>query len=65
MTTWQLNDPVHDERSIVLPADLPAGKYAIIVGVYDMHGNRLKVTSEKGGVLDGDRLIVETVTVIE
>jgi len=66
MTTWQLNDPVHDERSIVLPADLPAGKYAIIVGVYDMHGNRLKVISEKGGdTADGERLIVETVTVIE
>ncbi len=63
MTTWQLGDPVHDERGVVLPADLAPGDYAIIVGVYDAQGNRLPVVTEKGGVLGTDRIIVDTVTV--
>ena len=64
-TTWLIKDPVHDERSIVLPADIEPGNYAIIVGVYDPNGVRVPITSSaQGGVIGGDRLIVATIRVI-
>ena len=64
-TTWLIKDPVHDERSIVLPADIEPGNYAIIIGVYDPDGVRVSITSStQGGVIGGDRLIVATIRVI-
>jgi len=64
MTTWKINDPVHDEHSLVLPKDIAPGNYAIIIGVYDNDGQRLPVVSTQGGVLGGDRLIVTTIRVV-
>lgn len=32
-TTWRIGDPVHDERSIALPPDLPPGRYTLLLGV--------------------------------
>ncbi|MEY3990524.1 MAG: hypothetical protein RI985_1605, partial [Chloroflexota bacterium] len=64
MTTWKIDDPVHDEHSLVLPKDIVPGNYAIIIGVYDNDGQRLQVVSSQGGVLGGDRLIVATIRVI-
>ena len=64
MTTWKINDPVHDEHSLVLPKDIAPGNYAIIIGVYDNDGQRLPVVSSQGGVLGGDRLIVTTIRVV-
>lgn len=64
-TMWRVNDPVHDERSIVLPADIEPGNYAVIVGVYDADGVRVPITSAaQGGVIGGDRLIVATIRVV-
>ena len=62
--TWLVDDPVHDERSIVLPQNITAGNYALIIGVYDDDGKRLPVVSKDGGVLGADRLIVSTIRVI-
>jgi mannosyltransferase len=62
--TWLVDDPVHDERSIVIPKGIKAGNYAVILGVYDDRGTRLKVVSKDGGVIGGDRLIVATIRVI-
>ena len=62
--TWIIDDPVHDERAIVLPPDIAPGNYAILIGVYDDDGKRLGVESKDGGVLGGDRLIVATIRVI-
>lgn len=33
-TTWRVGDPVHDERAIRLPPDLPPGRYTLLLGVY-------------------------------
>lgn len=63
MTTWKIDDPLHVEYSLVLPKDIAAGNYAIIVGIYDNDGQRLPVVSTQGGVLGGDRLIVATIRV--
>jgi hypothetical protein len=62
--TWQVDDPVHDERSIVIPRGIKAGNYAVILGVYDDSGKRLPVVATDGGVLGGDRLIIATIRVI-
>jgi hypothetical protein len=62
--TWIVDDPVHDERSIVLPTTITPGNYAVLIGVYDDDGKRLPVESKDGGVLGGDRLIVATIRVI-
>jgi mannosyltransferase len=64
-TTWQIKDPVHDERAIVLPADIEPGNYYIIVGVYDPDGVRLPITSSaQGGPIKGNRLLVDHIRVI-
>jgi len=64
-TTWQIKDPVHDERAIVLPADIEPGQYYLIVGVYDPEGVRLPITStvQKSKIRD-NRLVVATIRVI-
>lgn len=65
-TTWQIDDPVHDERSIVIPHDITPGNYALIVGVYDPDGVRLPITASKnGGIIGEDRLIVATIRIIQ
>ncbi|HEX5691855.1 MAG TPA: glycosyltransferase family 39 protein, partial [Roseiflexaceae bacterium] len=33
-TTWLIGDPLHDERGLALPADLPPGRYTLLLGVY-------------------------------
>lgn len=65
-TTWRINDPVHDERSIPLPANMPKGEYTLLLGVYPA-GNpdpaaRLSVVSEHPRQ-GSDRLILGTVTI--
>jgi hypothetical protein len=34
-TSWRRGEVVSDERLVVLPADLPAGTYTVLVGLYD------------------------------
>jgi uncharacterized membrane protein len=60
-TTWQVGDPVHDERTLALPANLPPGRYTLLLGVYPS-GNpseqaRLPVVSA-APVLGGTRLVL-------
>jgi hypothetical protein len=35
MTRWAPNQPLRDAHAMVIPADLPAGVYQVVVGVYD------------------------------
>jgi hypothetical protein len=41
MTRWKPNQPLRDAHAMVIPADLPAGTYRVVVGVYDPAGQRL------------------------
>jgi hypothetical protein len=65
-TTWHVGDPVHDERSIHLPADLPPGRYTLLLGVYPegdpSEDARLPVTSD-ARVFGGTRLVLGEVTI--
>jgi mannosyltransferase len=61
-TTWQVGDPVHDERTVALPADLPPGRYTLLLGVYPpvdkpTDADRLRVVSA-APVLGGTRLVL-------
>lgn len=61
-TTWVVGDPLHDERSIRLPADLPPGRYTILLGVYYGDGapaTRLRITGVAADrLLSADRLVL-------
>jgi hypothetical protein len=61
-TTWIVDDPVHDERSLVLPKNLAPGHYTLLLGVYPIgdpaEGARLTVTGTKAEVIGGTRLIL-------
>ena len=36
-TTWEAHRPVLDNHALLLPADLPAGEYTLIAGLYDIN----------------------------
>jgi hypothetical protein len=48
---WLKGDRVLDEHQIPLPADLPAGEYRLIVGLYDAAGERLRLPDGENHVL--------------
>lgn len=61
-TTWRIGDPVHDERTLQLPADLQPGRYTVLLGVYPSGnpaaGARLQASSHDAEVLDGTRVVL-------
>lgn len=68
-STWLPGNPVHDERAIPLPDDLPPGRYTLLLGV-TRPGDpaptaRLPVNRAEGAeVLDNNRLRLGTVEII-
>jgi hypothetical protein len=68
-TTWQVGDPVHDERTLRLPVDLQPGRYTVLLGVYPL-GNpaasaRLQASSRETEVLDGTRVVLFEIEVMK
>jgi hypothetical protein len=65
-TTWRVGDPVHDERALALPHDLPPGRYTLLLGVYPEGATtaeeRLPITTA-APTLSADRLVVGEVVV--
>jgi mannosyltransferase len=63
---WLVGDPVHDERAVALPADLPPGRYTLLLGVYPAgdpsESARLPVASD-AHVLGGTRLVLGEVEI--
>jgi hypothetical protein len=68
-STWLPGNPVHDERAIPLPDDLPPGRYTLLLGV-TRPGDpsptaRLPVSgAESAEVLDNHRLQLGTIEII-
>lgn len=62
---WKPGHPVHDERTIVLPDDIPPGRYTVLLGLYrpgdPTLDARLKVT--KGEQIGDNRLILGTIDI--
>jgi hypothetical protein len=65
-TTWRVGDPVHDERTLTLPHDLPPGRYTLLLGVYSGDGapaTRLPITTS-APTLPENRLVLGTVDIV-
>ena len=60
---WLPGQKMLDPYRLLLPADLPPGTYFIEVGLYDMTSGRRLHISDENGNLNGDRVILGTVTV--
>ena len=59
---WSAGERVIDERTLVLPPDLPPGIYTVLVGLYDpASGTRLPATQPDGTRYPGDAAVVTTV----
>jgi hypothetical protein len=57
--TWAVDEVITDRHGLVLPADLPAGDYTLILGLYDpLTGARLPVG-------DGDYMELGCITVLQ
>ncbi|RMG86056.1 MAG: hypothetical protein D6712_08385 [Chloroflexi bacterium] len=46
--TWQPQQTVVDNHALVLPVDLPAGEYTLLVGLYDLSNPAARLTLEDG-----------------
>ena len=58
--TWAPGEYVRDEHRLILPNDLPAGDYRLIVGMYlPDSGERLPVFDEASQHI-GDHIILNT-----
>ena len=56
-SSWESREVVLDRYRIAVPHDVPAGTYPLAVGLYDPEtGERLRVTSSEGGILDHNRV---------
>lgn len=59
---WQPGEVIADPHHLVLPADLPAGRYTLLTGLYDPQtGQRLRVQAGAGG----DVIRLGEVTVVQ
>jgi hypothetical protein len=54
-TGWAVGAVVRDNHGLLIPEDVPAGKYELIAGLYDAEGTRLPVVDERGRAM-GDSL---------
>jgi hypothetical protein len=65
-SVWLPANPVHDERAIPLPRDVPPGRYTLLLGVYHpadpSESSRLPI--EGGRTLPANRLVLGSVEII-
>jgi hypothetical protein len=61
--TWQVGEEIPDNYGIVLPADVPPGHYALIVGMYDSDSGRRPAIRDVSGRPLGDHLVLGQVEV--
>ncbi len=55
--TWTPDTLVRDPYTLNLPADLPAGAYTLLVGMYDAQGQRAPLIQDAAAA--GDAFVIE------
>jgi len=60
-TLWQPDRHITDRYGVLLPRDITAGNYTLVVGMYDFAGERLPIV--ESGQLIGDALMLAPLTV--
>lgn len=53
-TCWESGDVIIDDYAIQLPADMPPGRYSLLVGMYDPAGVRLLTNDGRDHILLGE-----------
>jgi hypothetical protein len=63
-TIWEPNEPITDNHGILIPADLPPGRYILSLGLYDIAdpNSRLPIQTENGQL---DALTLQTIVITE
>lgn len=60
---WMAGDVITDQYSVLVPPDIPAGDYVLMIGMYDsINGQRLPVFDGQG-VSQGDRATIAQVRI--
>ncbi|MEN6478008.1 MAG: glycosyltransferase family 39 protein [Anaerolineales bacterium] len=63
-TTWHVGEVVLDEHSIALPDGLPAGRYQVYLGMYELATmQRLPIVDKDGLRVADDRLLIATIEI--
>ncbi len=64
-STWTLQERVVDAVQLFLPAGIPTGRYQLEVGLYNAaSGQRIGIV-DSTGVLIGDRILVDPLSIVE
>ncbi len=64
-STWAVGETIYDHHGVVLPSDLPQGRYNVVVVLYDLLTlERLPIASADGEPL-GDQLVIWSIDVGE
>jgi hypothetical protein len=62
--SWKRGETIVDPHTVILPADLPEGRYRLTAGLYDWQtGERLPILESGEHVLEHDRLAVAALEV--
>jgi mannosyltransferase len=60
--TWAVGAAIPDNHGVLIPGDLPPGRYQLMIGLYELFtGDRQPITLDN--VPQGDRLTLETITI--
>ncbi len=64
-TAWPVREVIDDAHTISLPADMPAGEYRIVLGLYELEsGTRLPVRDHYDQELGGGAVILAKIRVL-
>jgi len=62
ITGWQAGQLIQDNYGLLIPEDAVEGEYELVVGMYDLEGERLPVIDDAGQVV-GDKVSLRVVQV--
>ena len=58
-TTWEADRPIRDNHALLIPADLPAGEYTLIAGLYDINDPAARLMADGASYAELARVRVE------
>lgn len=57
--TWEVGETIFDNHALVIPADLPAGDYKLIIGLYDINDAASRLAVGEGDYLELAHLSIQ------
>ena len=61
---WERGERIIDQHTVALPKEMPAGKYRLVVGMYDAAGQRVAAYGPDEDRLVDDQVMLGTLIVI-